>query len=130
MILFFARRTPITLLLMLAGATPAAQPKPLEFHVRFDEAVSAKPFTGRIYVLLSRNNIDGMPGGLNWFNPEPCFGYDVKNWKPGEVLVIDGAALACPAPLKELKPGTYSAVAVMDFGRGINFTRAQGNGYS
>jgi hypothetical protein len=120
-------------LLLLCGLTTvsrAAEPKPLEFHVTFDKSVTDKPFTGRVYVMLSNANLKGPPGGVNWFRPEPFFARDVKDWKPGDKLVIGADSLGYPAPLKELSPGIYSAVAIMDFDRGISFSRNEGNGCS
>jgi S-formylglutathione hydrolase FrmB len=118
------------LLLGLVPAAPAAEAKPLEFHVTFDKTVSEKPFTGRVYVMLSKNQMRE-PRSISWFNPEPVFAKDVKDWKPGEVVVIGADSLACPAPLPRLAAGTYHVQAVMDFDRGdINFGNAEGNGYS
>jgi pimeloyl-ACP methyl ester carboxylesterase len=129
--LFTPWRFSTALLLVLLTAAPApADPRPLEFRVAFDSRFSDKPFTGRVYVVLSRKELKGMPGYVNWFAPEPFFARDVRDWQSETPLVIGGDALACPAPLKSLKPGTYSVVAVMDRGRGMSFTHSEGNGYS
>jgi hypothetical protein len=120
------------LLLAATACRPAAaaDPKPLEFHVVFDRAVSAEPFTGRVYVLLSKKEFEQPPVGPNWFHPEPFFAADVKGWKPGEVLTVGADALGYPGPLTGLEPGTYYAQAVMDFDRGErSFAAAEGNGY-
>ena len=118
------------LFVVLAGTSLAAQPKPLEFHVTFDKSVTDKPFTGRVYVMLTKNNLKVPPGGPNWFAPEPFFAKDVKDWKPGEPLVLGADALSCPMPLKEVKAGPWSIVAIMDFDRGMSFAQSEGNGYS
>jgi S-formylglutathione hydrolase FrmB len=118
-------------LLLTVSPLRAAEPKPLEFHLTFDKAVSDKPFTGRVYVMLSKTAIKELRSGVNWFNPEPFFAKDVKDWKPGDSLVLGGDALAYPASLVKLPAGTYSIQAVMDFDRGnIHFSTAEGNGYS
>ena len=55
----------------------------------------------------------------------------MKDWKPGEELVIDRTALAFPDPLAKLPKAAYSIQAVMDFDRGDrNFSNAPGNAYS
>src|SRR5438309_8442640 len=115
----------------LPPALHAADGKPLEFRLTFTPQVSEKPFTGRVFVLLTKGNSGNLPGGLNWFRPEPTFALDVKDWNPGEPLKIDGSARAYPTPLAKLAPGTYTAFAVMDFDRGasVSFTTAEGNGY-
>jgi pimeloyl-ACP methyl ester carboxylesterase len=120
----------VGLLLIVAPAGRAAG-KPLEFHVTFDKAVSAKPFTGRVYVMLTKAEKNEPRFGPSWFHPEPIFARDVKDWRPGEELVIDGTALAFPDPLSKLPKAAWSAQAVMDFDRGErNFSTAPGNGYS
>ncbi len=125
------RWLPIALLLAAPASVVAADSRPLEFHVVFDRQVSVSPFTGRVYVLLSRNEIKGLPNGPNWFHPDPFFAVDVKNWKPGEELVVGADALGCPAPMAQLAPGPYFIQAVMDFDRGdISFAAAEGNAFS
>jgi enterochelin esterase-like enzyme len=119
------------LLLIAAPAARAADTRPLEFRVTFGKAVSEKPFTGRIFVMLSKAERGEPRFGPSWSRPEPIFARDVKDWKPGEELVIDATARAFPEPMAKLPKGTYSAQAVMDFDRGErNFSTAPGNGYS
>jgi S-formylglutathione hydrolase FrmB len=114
--------------LTLPARTEAA---PLEFHLTFDPAVSKTPFTGRVYILLSRRKINGLSSGINWFRPEPTFARDVKDWKPGETLALGKEALGYPVKLADLPRGTYFIQAVMDLDRGgRRFTRSNGNGYS
>ncbi len=118
-------------LLPIAAATARAADKPLEFHVTFDKAVSARPFTGRVYVMLAKSERSEPRYGPSWFRPEPIFARDVKDWKPGAELVIDATTLAFPDPLPKLAKGTWSVQAVMDFDRGErNFSTAPGNGFS
>jgi pimeloyl-ACP methyl ester carboxylesterase len=118
-------------LLLIAIPPVRAADKPLEFRVTFDKAVSAKPFTGRVYVMLTKSESNAPRFGPSWFKPEPIFARDVKDWKPGDELVIDGTALAFPDPLAKLPKAAWSAQAVMDFDRGErNFSTAPGNGYS
>jgi len=103
----------------------------LEFHITFDKAVSKDRFTGRVYVLLSQQPITELLTEPDWFDPEPFFGRDVKDWAPGTPLVLGADALGFPAPLARLPKGTYYAQAVMDFDRGEwSFAASEGNGYS
>jgi enterochelin esterase-like enzyme len=121
--------TAVVLLLALAGPL-FAQSKTLEFQITFDKSVSDKPFTGRVVVQLSKREISGLLRGASWFQPEPFFAKDVKDWKPGEPLVLGADALAFPAPLAQLPAGTYWVQALMDFDRGsIHFSTADGNAY-
>jgi hypothetical protein len=107
----------------------AAQAAPLEFHVTFDHKVSATPFRGRVYVLLSKQQRE-VPSGPNWFNPEPFFACDVQEWQPGQTTIVAANSLGFPVPLAKVPPGTYAVQAVMDFDRGGRGFEAEGNGYS
>ncbi len=113
-----------------AAHSPAADPKPLEFKLTFDKAACDTPFTGRVFVMF-RTNAASPPAGLNWFRPEPGLALDVKDWKPGEELILDAKSISYPAPLAELKPGKYYVSAVMDRDLGgIDFSASPGNVYS
>jgi S-formylglutathione hydrolase FrmB len=119
------------LLCLAAQAAAAAPARPLEFQVSFDRTVSPAPFSGRVYVLLSKEAHRQPPAGPNWFNPDPFFARDVRDWKPGEQVVLGGDCLGFPDPLPTVPKGSYWAQAVMDFDRGErSFSAAEGNGYS
>lgn len=117
------------LLFLLAGS--AAADGPLAFRVKFTPDVSAEPFTGRVFVLLTKADPRGVPRGLNWFNPEPAFARDVRAWKPGEELTFAaGNCISHPHSLDKIPAGKYFAVPVLDFDRGAaSFTSSPGNGY-
>ena len=122
------KRFAILVALLLVSGT-RANDKALTFRVTFDKAVSAKPFTGRVYVMMTKSDKSEPRFGPSWLKPEPMFARDVKDWKPGEELVIDRTALAFPDPLAKLPKAAYSIQAVMDFDRGDrNFSNAPGNG--
>lgn len=119
-------------LVSLVGPSPAsaADPKPLEFRLTFDKAALDKPFTGRVFVLI-RNQPVTLEGAMNWFRPEPGLAKDVKDWKPGDELVLGAGDIAFPTPLADLKPGKYHVAAVMDRDLGAaNFAAGPGNVYS
>ncbi len=120
----------VAVFLIPCAALPAQQPQPLAFHLTFDKAASSEPFTGRVYVMLSKRDPGRLLSGPNWFAPEPFFAKDVKNWKPGETLIFDDNAISFPAPLSKLKPDTYAIQAVMDFDHGISFSASTGNVYT
>src|SRR5205807_4700562 len=46
----------LVLLAFGAARAPAQEAGPLEFHLTFDKAVHDQPFSGRVYVLLSKGN--------------------------------------------------------------------------
>lgn len=110
---------------------PPSSPRPLEFHLSFSNKVSKIPFSGRVFVMLSRTEIKDLPHKPKWIDTEPFFARDVKYWKPGTPLAIAEPALSFPVPVSKVKPGTYSIQAVMDFDQGYaSCTAAPGNGYS
>src|SRR5262245_46481181 len=110
----FIRCASCVLLLLAPAPLSAAEPAPLTFRLTFDAAALDQPFTGRVFVILTRGSPGQLPNGINWFRPEPVFARDVTGWKPGEALTIDGTALAFPTPLKNLPKGEYYVSAVMD----------------
>ena len=117
-------------LLVLVPQSQAADPKPLEFSLTFDQSALDTPFTGRVFVMF-RTSSASPPSGMNWFRPEPGLAKDVKDWKPGEPLTISGKDISYPKPLAELKSGKYHVSAVMDRDLGgIDFSASPGNVYS
>jgi len=121
----------IVLWSLAVSGTPWSRATALEFKLSFDKAVSSVPFSGRVYVLLSKSQPKELPSGPNWFNPEPFFALDVKDWKPGAPLALGAGALGYPVPITKLAKGNYWIQAVMDFNRGArSFSAAEGNGYS
>src|SRR5262245_48165101 len=123
----FTMRRVVATFSLLVCITPAFADH-TEFRLTFDKAVLDKPFTGRVFVLLLRSEPATVAGSINWFNPEPAFAKDVKDWKPGERLILGEDALAYPTPLKKLKPGKYFAQAVLDRDLGgISFAASPGN---
>ncbi len=114
----------------LAPLAVAADPKPASFTLTFDSAKLAQPFTGRVVVVLARTKPTTVIRGLSWGNTEPAFAVDVTGWKPGTPLVVGADALST-VPLKDVKPGTYFAQAMLDRDLGgISFAASPGNLYS
>ncbi len=126
----FRRTLPFFFLLLLAGPV-RADGKPLAFHLTFEKTVREQPFTGRVYVMLFKDTVHDLRSGPSWFRPEPLFALDVKDWKPGETLVVGTDALAYPLALDKVPAGTWSIQAVMDFNRGdASFSTSEGNVHS
>jgi hypothetical protein len=113
----------------LTRKAPATSARQVEFHLT--QTVSPTPFTGRVYVMLSKTDIKGLPSRPKWINPEPFFAQDVTNWRPGSTLVLGEKLLGYPVPLAKLPHGTYSVQAVMDLDQANDgCITAAGNGYS
>ncbi|MCS6978210.1 MAG: alpha/beta hydrolase-fold protein [Gemmatales bacterium] len=119
------------LLALLSALALADQPQPLQFQLTCDPAVCPEPFTGRVFVFLSRRAMTQPKPGPEWFNTEPFYAVDVKDWKPGQTVTIGANALGFPMKLSELPKGRWFIMAVMDFDRGSpNVGNAEGNVFS
>jgi hypothetical protein len=119
------------LLLLLSPASALGQARPLEFRLTFDRSVSAQPFSGRVYILLFKQDAKELRSGPSWFGSDPFFAKDVRDWQPDQPLVLNAKALGYPATVDKTPKATYSIQAVMDFDRGErSFSTAEGNGYS
>ena len=117
--------------ILSAGAVRAAEAAPLEFRLTFDSAALNAPFTGRVFVMLSKSSPGELPQSISWGQPEPVFAKDVVGWKPGEPLVINSTAMAFPTPMTEIAKGDWFVSAVMDRDQGdISFSAAPGNIYA
>lgn len=108
-----------SLLVIPASRATAQDSEPARSGVVFEVAYPLmggddKPISARVYVMLSAGDSKTEPRlGPNWFNPQPFFGRDAKDWRPGETVRIDGEADGFPASLDELEPGQYRAQAVV-----------------
>jgi hypothetical protein len=101
-----------------------------KFSVSFPDSLLNKPFTGNIFLYLSKDAKEPKDGeaGLVIF---PCFRLYVKNVKPGEAVIIDDKAISFPVPLSDIERNCYYAEAVWDRdlgGRSIG--ESPGNLYS
>ena len=85
-----------------------------QFEITFDASVSAKPFTGRVYVVATKRAYLNPLETVEWFNSDPVFARDVQNWKPGETLLINSEnCLAYPSKPVDLPANIYRVQAVM-----------------
>lgn len=90
------------------------------------------PYSGRVYVILSQGSREPRES-VNWFSTEPLFSTQVKDWKPGEPLMLDPAEMMDypRGAAGELAPGTWHAQAVIDLnGWSHDVLSAAGNGFS
>ena len=125
------KRFAIVIILVLTNA-PAGFPQegPVKFQLQFTKNVSESPFTGRVFVIASKQSIQNGPLKQSWFKPEPFFAQDVKNWQPGEPLTFQ-PQYHFPQSLEKLAAGKYYLQAVMDLDRGgQNALTAPGNAYN
>lgn len=132
---------------LLAGPPPDSK---LKFEVSFPASVHADDITGRVFVMISRDQQPEprLRAGF-WGDAPPLFGSDVDRLRPGESAVIDGATLGYPTEsLHDIPAGDYYVQALinvytefhrsdghtiwahMDQWEGQQFNRSPGNLYS
>ncbi len=137
-------------LLMLWVAAVAFGISSLKFEISFPAAVHAGPITGRVFVMISRENTPEPRLQVgSWGDAPPFFARDVTQLRPGETAQIDASALGYPLPsLNDLPAGDYYVQALvniytqfhradghtvwahMDQWEGQQFNRSPGNLYS
>jgi enterochelin esterase-like enzyme len=106
-----------------------AQANQSRFLVQLDSSAS-KPLSGRLYIFSSTDTTKGVQDP-DPFNPSPTFYRDIKNWKPGETIIVDYTAAAYPKKMHELAMGYYKFAAVFDTDTlERNNTTTAGNWYS
>ena len=102
----------------------------ISFDVTLAESIESKPVSGRLLLFFSKQSPQPMMGP-NWFGPEPFFGIDVKNVKPGDVLTIDEKTPGCPGTFDNVPSGRWKVQAILD--HDFNFAdhkNGPGNFYS
>ena len=101
-----------TVVLALA-AVQTVSAKPATFQVILDKAVQKTPFTGRVYVVVSKSsNPEPRLSISNWFHPPTVFAKEVEGVQPGETIVIRPSALTFPAGTRTIEPGEYNIQAI------------------
>jgi hypothetical protein len=122
----------------------------LKFEIAFPSSLHPEQITGRVFVMISRNNKREprlQAGG--WSNSVPFFGVDVEKHMPGETVTIDESVLGYPLKsLGEIPAGDYYVQGLvniytefhradghviwahMDQWEGQRFNRSPGNLYS
>ncbi len=126
-----------------------AQPAP-SFHITVPAGAHAQPITGRVYVILSREESKDLLDQIgSWQQETPFFGADVSALGPGKAAVIDANTLGYPLrSLKDIPAGDYYVQALvnvytefrrsdghtiwahMDQWEGQQLTKSPGNLYS
>lgn len=83
----------LMLVSLVASLAPTDSAMSVEIDVSFDRSVHSEPFTGRVYIMFSRQS-SRPASGPNWFGAEPFVSRDVKNLAPGESIRFDSNAPA------------------------------------
>lgn len=130
-----------------ADGTPTPA-EPLRFEVSFPDSTSTKPLTGRMFVILARDDQREPRQQVGRYGVQ-LFGVDFSELEPGQNVVIDAETLGYPINrITDLPAGEYTIQAVlnrytrfdrsdghtvwlhMDQWEGQRWTRSPGNAYS
>ncbi|MGQ0646796.1 MAG: hypothetical protein ACT4P7_04445 [Gemmatimonadaceae bacterium] len=98
----------------------------LRFAVTFPSERSAQPLDGRLLVLLSTDSTSEPRNQFgSGLRTSAAFAIDVENWKPGEVMHVDGSAFGFPIrALRDLPKGTFRVQGIIN--RYETFSRSDG----
>jgi len=84
-----------------------------KFSVSYSKTAFDKPFTGKVFLYLSKENREPRSGFVG-IEASPCFAVDVKNIQPGAEVLFDDKAVSYPAVLSGLERNEYYVQAVWD----------------
>jgi hypothetical protein len=97
-----------------AASAQTAARGTFRFEISFPASAHAQPVTGRVYVMISRDNEREPRLEISRIG-NPFFGRDVDQLKPGQTAVIDTTDLGTPvASLAEIPPGDYYVQAMVN----------------
>lgn len=103
---------------------------PQKVKVSYTDPAFSQPFTGNVFLYLSKYNKNPKDGQVN-LEMFPCFSVSAKNIKPGTNIMFDDNATSYPVKLSELERGEYFVQAVWDRNLGgHSIAESPGNIYS
>lgn len=81
---------------------------PLKFEISFDKQAHPDPVTGRVYVMISRDNETEPRHRVRRASGIPFWGQNVHQLQPGEPGIIDGKSFGFPLQsIQDIPPGDY-----------------------
>ena len=103
----------LSLLAVYSGHTAAADAR---FEVSYPASLGHGPITGRLFVMISKNNrVEPRLQAGSYNGSVPFYGLDIQALKPGDHAVIDTSVLGYPVEsLKELPAGEYYVQALLN----------------
>ena|SRR5213593_4428326 len=100
-------RYPVSLLILLLSLSISIESgvRPQRtgtFEISYPPALEPQPITGRVFVIISKNNrVEPRIQAGSYTGSAPFFGVDVNGLKPGQAAVVDSSALGYPINLNE-----------------------------
>jgi S-formylglutathione hydrolase FrmB len=84
-----------------------------QFRVSYPQSVFNKPFSGRVFLYLHKENRNPKDEMLA-LGSFPCFSKEVRDIQPGATIVFDDRADSYPVKLSDIERGLYYVQAVWD----------------
>lgn len=101
-----------------------------QFKVSYSASAYDKPFTGKVYLYLSKNNQSPKDASIG-LEPLNAFSVTVKDIKPAEEVIINDTAVSYPVIPSEMERGEYNVQVVWDLNLGgRSISGSAGNLYS
>ena len=98
----------LVLFCYLADGSIAQDGSDLKFEISFDSDVHPQAITGRVYLIISRDNSRELRFQTRRSRSSPFFGVDVENLQPGELAIIDKSVLGFPLnSIADIPAGEY-----------------------
>ena len=83
-----------------------------------DPKIAKASMSGRVFLVLSKSEPKGIAPEPRWVDPDPFFGFDVTNLKPGTPILFDNQWQGFPLEkLEKLPSGTYWVSAILDLNK-------------
>lgn len=106
------------LVFLISASSATAQNPQTRFEVTFPQSLDKGPITGRVFVVLSKNDRTQprlQAGQYSANSSAPFFGVDVDALKPETPAVVDAAVLGYPVEsLGQLPAGEYNVQALLN----------------
>lgn len=101
------------LTLSTSAASQSASPG-THFAISFPASARSQPINGRVFLVISRTENPIADYEASYFNAPEYFGVDVRQWRPGQVVLVTAQTLGYPfRSLKDVPPGDYCVQAIV-----------------
>jgi hypothetical protein len=103
-------------LVLLAIHSSHSAPAETRFEISYPASLDNGPITGRVFVMISKNNrVEPRLQAGSYNASVPFYGLDVNALKPGENAVIEAGVLGYPVEsLRQLPAGEYYVQALLN----------------
>ncbi|MDB6111930.1 MAG: esterase, partial [Pedosphaera sp.] len=128
----FSLLAALLLALAATGIARADDAASLRFEITLSPGLVTAPQTGRLLVVLGRQEKPEPRSTVGRTEPDAPFvlGRDVKDFASGKTVTVDATAITFPITnLSELPPGDYFVQALLDSNRDLLSPNAPGNLY-